>query len=777
MDRRTALIGLVAAAGAGMKPRLGALTQAPVVQKRGGYAVPDSLVATSPGTGAIRSVTIRPVPLGGGGFVIGMDQSADGKRFACRTDVCNAYIRDAGDAAWRPFFSPSSMLTSDFDPLPEAKEKADGQGVSGIRIAPSNKDVVYASFYGFVWRTSDGGKTVRRTALPQKMMPSNADAQRGFNWPIDVHPADSDKVLVGTWGEGVWYSADGGKRWSAVGVPLSNPVSDKHPSVSLVLFGGQGETVYVFVGGNGLFASTTGATGHFERLEGGPSQCSSLVHSGDGGVYLCEVTGASPGRMWKYHPEAGWRAIDTHYEMATVTVDPRNPKRVFASGGYGYLLFSEDGGQTFTNYRLDYDEAKGEVGWIGDLKTLVVAQVLWDVNGGNTIWYANGVGVLKADISTRMMTDWSAGIEELIAICGISVPGGSTILTAWDKPLWRIKDSAHYTNVPVYPTDPGKPTAVDLISHGTSVDYAGDDPACLVAVVTPGAMFESSYAPGFSTNGGESWTIFPGAPPKGWGYGGCIAASTRQNFVLLPSNNGFGAFTLDGGKSWETIRLDGQNETGGFANAYYVARKNIAADKTRKGVFALVYTVMQPGDDAFGNPLGGVWLTTDGGRSWKQMLKGVINKGPHGPKQVPQDQDARQFWRCQLEYVPGRSGELVYTSYADYGDDRLWWSRDDGATWAELHPSIRAVVSFGLGKAAPGQERPTVYFHGKVDGITGTYMSADWFATKPVLLVRHASPQLANMAWVVGDANRFGRAWLGTGGAGWLIADVETASP
>ena len=204
-------------------------------------------------------------------------------------------------------------------------------------------------------------------------------------------------------------------------------------------------------------------------------------------------------------------------------------------------------------------------------------------------------------------------------------------------------------------------------------------------------------------------------------------------------------------------------------------RKNIAADKTRPGVFALVYTVVQPGAAPLGNPLGGVWVTENGGRGWTQTRRGVINDRAHGTP-VPQDQDPRQYWRCQLDYVPGHGRELVYTGYADYGDDRLWWSRDDGATWTELHRSIRAVVSFGFGKAAPGQQRPPVFFHGQVDGKTGTFASFDWFATKPTLVAGHASPQLANIACVLGDANRFGRVWLGTGGAGWLVADVELAA-
>ena len=771
MDRRTALIGLAATVGGGITSRLGGIL--PVSLFGGAANVDAASVYRIAGTGPIQSVSIRPAPLGAGGFVTGVDQSTDGKRFVCRTDVCNAYVRDIDDAAWRPLFSPSSMLPADFDPLPDLKGKADGQGVAGVRIAPSDKDVIYASYYGYVWRSGDGGKTVRRTALPQKMMPSNADVQRNFNRPIDVHPTDPNQVLVGTWGEGVWYSRDGGKAWAALDLPPALPLAPNSPGVSTVLFSRRPDTVYVFVGGVGLFISTTGAGGRFTRVPDGPTRCSSLAPSPDGAVFLCEASGGDAGKLWRYHPDAGWRATRPEHEMATVAVHPTDPKRVFASGGYGYVQVSEDGGLTFVPRKLDYDKVKGEVSWIGHLQTLVVAEVVWDVGGGDTIWYANGVGILKADIAARSLTDWSAGIEELIAISGLSVPGGSTILTAWDKPLWRIKDEKSYVNFPTYPTDAGRTPLVDPITHGTFVDYAGDDPRYLVGVVTPGRMFDVPYAPGFSTDGGETWTIFPGTPPKGWGYGGCIAASTRQNIVVLPSNNGFGAYTLDGGKSWETIRLDGKTETSHFANAYYVVRKNIAADKTRKGVFALVYTTMQPEPDPYGNPLGGLWLTTDGGKSWTQMLKGIVNKGPHAPKATPQDQDARQFWRCQLDYVPDHKGELVYTSYADYGDDRLWWSRDDGASWAELHGSIRAVVSFGFGKPAPGQSRPVVFFYGKVDGVEGTHASFDWFATKPVLITRHASPQLANIAWVTGDANRFGRVWLGTGGAGWLIADVE----
>ena len=306
------------------------------------------------------------------------------------------------------------------------------------------------------------------------------------------------------------------------------------------------------------------------------------------------------------------------------------------------------------------------------------------------------------------------------------------------------------------------------MAYGSYMDFAGDDPRFMVGVVAP----SSEAAPGFTTNGGDSWQAFAGTPASGWGQGGCIAAATKQNVVLLPSNNAIGVFTLDGGASWSPIKLDGSNPTSGFANAFYVTRKNVTADKTRSGTFALVYTVLR-GDD-YGEPLGGIWLTRDGGRSWTQMLKGVVSPDDPNPKAVRgKGLEERQFWQCQLDYVPGRSGELVYTPHADYSDDRFYWSSDDGRRWKELHPDIRNVRSFGFGKARDGQDRPALFFWGKMKGTEGLYASFDWFNTPPILITRHPSAMLADVSSVAGDPNNVGRVILGTSCAGWIRVDIE----
>jgi hypothetical protein len=114
----------------------------------------------------------------------------------------------------------------------------------------------------------------------------------------------------------------------------------------------------------------------------------------------------------------------------------------------------------------------------------------------------------------------------------------------------------------------------------------------------------------------------------------------------------------------------------------------------------------------------------------------------------------------------------VYTPHADYSDDRFYWSPDDGASWTELHPSIRNVRAFGFGKALAGQGRPALYFWGEIEGKQGLYGSFDWCASKPRLITRFPSQVLASVSCVAGDPNAFGRVIVGTSCAGWVEIKV-----
>ena len=458
MDRRTILGGFAGLVGAGTTYRL-AYDQkdgAPAPFKGGVKSTPQ---VRSTGLPGVKSVTLTQVPIGGGGFVTGLDISSDGSRFVCRTDVANGYVRDAGDAYWRPLFSANTLQSADFDPPLPRNGKADGQGVSGIRIAPSDKDILYAGYLGYLWRSSDGGRSMRRTKMPQAAMPSNAGGQRLFNRTIDIDPANASRVMVGTCGEGVWYTLDG-ERWEQARLPSASKSRDGLPGIFLVLFDPKvPDRVFAFVTGVGFFRSVNGPGGQFEPVQGGPTVCSNMVAGADGRIHLCEQTAEENGKVWSYDPaRAALTSSRPEHEAMLVAVDPRRPNRLIASNPNSYIMESVDSGQSWKSIGgTQWVKGKGEVAWMRGLGGMYPAEMMFDPVTPGKLWFAQGVGVASAGATGTpyQLSDWSAGIEELCAVHAITVPDGKTFLSAWDKSFWRIDDYTTYSNDFRYPVAKG----------------------------------------------------------------------------------------------------------------------------------------------------------------------------------------------------------------------------------------------------------------------------------------------------------------------------------
>ena len=685
-------------------------------------------------------------------------------------DVFNGYIRRTGEEAWNLLLRRDTLEKSEYDPRPSTPTT--DVGVYAARIAPSNKNIIYVSWNGFIFKSSDAGVKFTRTALPGKRMQSNLGPQRRFNRALDVHRTDPSKVIVGTNDDGVHFTLNGGATWQSISVPAAAKTANTDGKY-LVGFG-PGETVYVHVPGSGLYCSISGLTGPFVNV-GGPLTASCLVVTPKGLVYICEYrTGNNTADdALKRLQGSTWVALPCAADQ--IAIDPWDESHMFAVGenllgASPYIRRSIDGGRTWTAHQ--FTRGSGEVAWLSDRdKASFPAQLMFDPVVRHKLWMVDGVGVTWSTVPEPgkdwILHDFSNGNAELVPVCTVSIPDNPPIMCFWDKPFWRLKDQQSPTNMWSYPVPSGQTFSGNTVTVGFGVDYAADDPTFLVGVAGQG-----SNQNGYSTDAGRSWTEFANKPADPFRFGGAVAVSTTRNFIALSSNNGSGAYTLDGGRTWQAISFGGYNPVVNWNSAYYVNRLNISADKMRTGVFAaVVHNIykLADGRDATGRDIAGLWLTRDGGRTWQHRFKGVL-QGAAGSQ--------AQFWQGRLRYVPGFAGELLHADCDGHPLNKLVWSGDDGATWSDVSAGIRNVTSFGFGKSAEEGGRPAVFFYGSVNNIRGVYASFDWFSTEPMLLSEAPLETISSIVDVTGDLNTFGQCYAMIGGNGAAIyREIKIRAP
>lgn len=726
----------------------------------------------------VGSFEFRQAPLGAGGFVTGVDISTDGSRMIHWTDAWNGYIRDKGAGRWDLLLRADNMIRAEWSDF--GRSPSHDNGVYAGRIAPSNKDVIYCAWHGFIYKTTDGGAHWARTAFAPKLMESNMGPQRRFTRVLDVHPTDPNTVILGTNGDGVYYTTSGGASWTAVSGLAAPAMTLGAPSKYLVAFDpGQPATVYIHVVGTGLYRSTSGVGGTFSLLPGSPLNASRLLVTAAGKVYIVKYREGGTSRLASFARDGSdWTTIGNNPNADQVAVNPLNLNHIVTvDEDGGTFRQSYDGGVTWVQAYVNgaanawqWTRGDGETKWFSNrAKPMFPAMLLFDPVVNGKLWVAEGIGIswsmcppegiAPTNDNPWVWHDFSRGNEELIPNSIGSSPGNPVILACWDKPFWRMDDTRDWTNMWSYPVPAGGTFNEGTVTVGYCTDYAADDHKFLVGVVGQGGNQD-----GYSTDGGRTWTKF--ANPCA-GFGGWVAVSTRLNFIRTATNNGPAQYTLDGGQTWKNVAFGGQDPVIGWANAYYVVRQNITADKTRPGVFAAILNNMHPTiPNTLGNPNGGVWLTKDGGQTWTHRHKGAVNAALGGGRQ-------EQFWQGSLQYVPGKSGELLWADLAGSPDNRLGWSQDDGATWKQPHPAIRDVLGFGFGKALQGKDRPTVYLNCVIGGVRGIYASFDWFKTTPVLLVERPLGHIGGFGWTNGDLNVVGRCYVALSGHGFAVCDYR----
>lgn len=672
----------------------------------------------------------KPLRIGGGGWLTDINISNDGKTRVVRADTYGAYIWNNNQ--WRQLVASHTMPASDIG--------VDmGEGVYEIRVAPSDSNRLYMAYRGYVYTSEDRGARWIRTSFTRVDMYPN-DAFRVLGEKMAIDPANPDIVYVGTPKDGLFFTRDGGDRWTSIAdIPKTEKAQDSWPGITGIVFDpsttsqGTTTTIYASSHGQGVWRSTDAGTS-WTKIPGGPNSVTHATVSPDGTYYATDNDSNTPNRVWKLTQNT-WTQLTPPrgHQWQSVTISPQNASHIVLVRDSGHITQSFDAGATWSDVLWSMKRHSPDIPWLAWTNETYMSNgnAIFDPHTPNELWFAQGIGVWTTKVLPNdKETVWASktkGIEQLVANAVIAPPGGKPVMASWDRALFTSE------NPDAYPTKHGPSAAFNA---GWSVDYASTNPSFLAAIVTWGKD-ESGY----STDKGKTWTKFTTAPPQA--RAGAIAVSTPTNIVWLPSNKSAPYYTKDRGKTWHEIVIPGVTDSrDGLHWAQYLNRRIVAADRVTPNTFYLYHTPT------------GLYRSQDGGATWSRVYKGEI---------VP-----FSGFNVELKAMPDRAGHLFFTVGHQSGDEPagdFMESTDGGKTWKKI-PNVREVYTFDFGKPAPGNTAPSIYIVGWVYGEYGIWRS-DTKGVSWARIGKYPLGSLDQIKTLAADKTVYGKVYLGFQGSGY----------
>jgi hypothetical protein len=667
----------------------------------------------------------KPVNIGAGGWLVGIDVSPDGT-MVVRTDTYGAYLWNG--TGWTQLATVDSMPGDIFH----------SAAVYELRIAPSNSNIFYMQMSDGIYKTVDKGVSWVKTNFPITNGFTSSDS-RMDGQKMAVDPTDPNVVFAGTQKEGLWVTRDGGNSWQKIAaIPQTGTSND--PGLTGIAI--KGSDVFVGTDGSGVYLSNDkGATW---KAIGGPADVSHAVLAADGSYYASDN---SVGALWKYKNNSWQKIMDSG--VHAVAVDPFDPAHLVVTNHGGGIRESKDGGASWGVWNQNNQlESSNDIPWLENSGNYMSSGgLVFDPLVQGKLWQSTGVGVWETKIPSVIQWDtpvvWhshSKGIEQLVANEIIAPAGGNPIFASWDRPFFEMNDLDTFASS----------YGGGGFSMGWSVDYASTNPSFVVGI----SDWWGSESSGFSTDGGKTWQKFSGLPSFALNtIGGSIAASTEKNFIWTAAGNQAPAYTLDGGQTWTSINIPGKTDWSEFHSSYYLARTVITADRVLPNTFYL-YDVST-----------GVYRSTDGGANWTKVFSGKVSDW--------------SYWNVKMEAVPGSAGEMFFTA-GPMGSDLtqvpellgFMHTKDGGATWQRV--AGVEVATFGYGAAPTVGGPAAIYMVGKVNSVFGIWYSADNAKTW-TQIGEHPMGSLDGVRTISGDMDVFGRVYVGFGGSGYAYYDIGSA--
>ena len=602
--------------------------------------------------------------------------------------------------------------------------------IGDIAIAPSNPNVIYVgsgeglqrpdlSTGDGMYRSSDGGRTWTHLGL--------RDGQQIAS--IAVDSKDENRLFVAVLGHpygpnperGVYRSTDGGKSFQRVlykdedtgAFQVEFDPKDRDTIYADLWTGRQGPWENGAWQGkeSGLFKSTDGGdtwkklTKGLPTFEQGLGRIGFAIAASDHKKLYATVDANGPNAGLYGSDDAGdsWELLNKDprlwgrgSDFAEVKVNPKDANTVFVANVASYK--SVDGGRTFSGFKGapggdDYHRI-----WINpdnpEIMLFAVDQgATITVNGGQTwsSWYNQPTAQFYHVITDNQYPYWVCGGQQESGSACVASRGRTGAIGAWD---WETVGAEEYGYIAPDPLDPnivygGKLTRFDRRTRQVqnimpeavrSGKYRWLRTAPVIfSPVDKKTLYFAGNVLFKTTTGGASWEIIsPDLSRDKWdipenvgiyrtpdmstmprrGVIYTVAPSYKDiNTIWAGTDDGLIHITRDGGKTWQNVTPPAIRswekvsliDAGRFdANTAYAAINTIRLDDLRPHIYR----------------------THDGGRTWKEIVKGLPNGGIVNA--VRED--------------PVRKGLLFAGT-----EQAVYFSLDDGENWQPLRLNMPAT--------------------------------------------------------------------------------------
>lgn len=701
--------------------------------------------------------------IGGGGFVTGVAiHPTTPNLIYARTDTSGAYKWNSGTGTW------NELLLSSNVPSPAIGEPNE-YAVESIAVSAQNDQVVYVAI-----GTDTNGRILKSTNQGQTWSDSgqrwyingNGDYREGGE-RLAVDPSNDSIVYFGSRTQGLWVSTNAGSSWSQVStssIPIGSNATGTAAGVSFVAFDPTGGTlngitqrIYVGVASSGIYETSNGGSSWSEILS-----VTSIPYAGkvapDGTLWVSLTAYEANGGLQTYNPSTqSWTNVSpADAGDWSFAIDPFNPQRVITGHDgitSGQLYQTTNEGASWSALQITLSSPN--IPWVtttDEYEYLSSAEMQFDSTVQNRLWFPEGLAIWQADDSGGTgitFSNVSEGIENTIPT-DVIAPNGVAVTGIFDREGFYHGDLSSY---------PSK-THFDTISSsgpqlwgGTSLDYSGGNSLYQVIAEVQNNSASTPSRGGYSTDGGNTWTLFSSIPAVGTGGNIAVSASDTTDIVWLPSTNNFGVgnipyYTTDQGASWNATSGISSTSTHWFY--YWGSKKALDSDKVIGDKFYLV---------TFDNN-GTFYVSTDGGASFQQA--------PYAP---PCSESDNCHYDGQLRGVPGEANNV----WSSNPLDGLYYTTDAGQTaWTQV-AGVQQCDAFGFGQAAPGASYPTVFIAGIVNGTYGVFSSIDQGASWQLLST--APLGIYNQIMTInGDMTHYGMVYLGFDGNGFAYGNLTSGT-